>query len=121
METMSLTRSFTYSSYRDLVAELAAKNSTTGEPTPERIEATKLNAVRMKRIEKQVIVRKDLEELVKKIRSKWQWIVLAEAWCGDGAQNIPVIAKIASLNPNIELGIVLRDENPELMDRHLTN
>ena len=49
-------------------------------------------------------------------------MVLTEAWCGDSAQNLPVIAEIAKLNPEkIKLYIVLRDENPELMDKYLTN
>lgn len=112
---------FDYDSYRNFVISLAENKSTTGDQTPERIEATKLNAVRMNRIEKQVVIRKDLEELVRKVKSKWGWVILAEPWCGDGAQNIPVIEKISSLNPNIKLEIILRDENLEFMDKYLTN
>lgn len=112
---------FSYVEYRDLVVRLATNNSTTGEITPERIDATKLNAARMKRIERQVVLREDLKAIVQNVKSNWEWTVLAEAWCGDGAQNIPVIAKIASLNPRIKLTILLRDENPELMNLYLTN
>ena len=110
-----------YDGYRNLVEECAKNNSTSGEMLPERINATNLNAHRMRRIEKQVIIRDDLTQLVRNLKSKWEWVVLAETWCGDGAQNIPVIAKIALLNQNIKLQIVLRDENPELMNKHLTN
>jgi hypothetical protein len=49
------------------------------------------------------------------------WVMIVESWCGDAAQNLPIIAKLASLNPYIELMIILRDENPDIMDLHLTN
>ena len=111
-----------FPSYMALVAQCAANKCTTGEdPLPERIEATILNAQRMKRIDKQVVIDETIAEEVKSLKDKWNWVVLAESWCGDGAQNIPVIAKIASLSPNIDLKIVLRDENPELMQNYLTN
>ena len=47
--------------------------------------------------------------------------MISEAWCADGAQIVPVLAKIAQSNPLIDLKIVLRDENPELMNQYLTN
>lgn len=46
---------------------------------------------------------------------------MAETWCGDGAQNIPIIAKIAATSPNIKLTILFRDENPDIMNAYLTN
>lgn len=49
------------------------------------------------------------------------WTVLAEPWCGDGAQNIPVLAKIAAATDKIELKIILRDENPAIMEAFLTD
>jgi 1-aminocyclopropane-1-carboxylate deaminase/D-cysteine desulfhydrase-like pyridoxal-dependent ACC family enzyme len=49
------------------------------------------------------------------------WLLITEAWCGDGAQSIPHLAKLAALNSLISLKIVLRDEHPELMDAYLTN
>ena len=48
-------------------------------------------------------------------------MVITEDWCGDSAQNLPYIASIAELNNNIDLRIVLRDENPDIMDHYLTN
>lgn len=115
-------KSFSYSSYRDLVVRLSDTGNTTGyEQTAERIEATKLNAHRMKRIEKQARIREELVRQVKHIEQKWNWTIVAEAWCGDGAQNIPLIAAMASFSPNIDLKIILRDENPAIMDKHLTN
>lgn len=120
---MVLPKMFSYEEYKNLVIECSEKHITTGnEQSPERIEATKINAQRMKRIDKQVQLHEKIINLLKNSRNKWAWVVLAESWCGDGAQNIPIIAKIASLSPeNIELKIILRDENPEIMDACLTN
>ena len=48
-------------------------------------------------------------------------LVIAEDWCGDASSTIPVVAKLVSLVPALELRVILRDGNPELMNRYLTN
>lgn len=48
-------------------------------------------------------------------------LVIAEDWCGDASNTVPILAKLVSQAPGLELRVVLRDENPELMDRYLTN
>jgi len=48
-------------------------------------------------------------------------LAIAEDWCGDASNTVPVIAKLADLVPSLELRVILRDENSELMDRYLTN
>mgnify|MGYP001572785335 FL=1 len=123
LENLSKVNSpYSYDEYKELVIAHAQKGTTSGnDQLIERIEATKINAQRMTRIEKQVEIKKEISEAVSKITKNWKWIVIAESWCGDAAQNIPIIAKIASLSPNIKLKIVLRDKNLELMDAYLTN
>lgn len=48
-------------------------------------------------------------------------LVLAEDWCGDASNTIPVLARLADSAPGVELRILRRDEHPELMDQYLTN
>jgi len=48
-------------------------------------------------------------------------LVLAEDWCGDASNSIPVLAKLVEQVPGLELRVLRRDEHPELMDRYLTN
>ncbi len=48
-------------------------------------------------------------------------LVIAEDWCGDASSTVPVLARFAATTPGLELRVILRDENPELMDRYLTN
>ena len=51
----------------------------------------------------------------------WKLLIISEDWCGDASNTVPVIARLAETAPGVEVRIVKRDENPELMDRHLTN
>lgn len=48
-------------------------------------------------------------------------LVIAEDWCGDASNTVPIVAKLADMSPGLELRIILRDENPEVMDQYLTN
>ena len=112
---------YTYINYKNLVFDLAEKGSSTGEMTEEKIAATKINAQRIKRIDKQFELSNEVKRLLKLQKRDWLWIVLVESWCGDAAQNIPVIAKIAEQSSKIELKLILRDENLQIMDAYLTN
>ena len=82
---------------------------------------TKLNWSRMRRLDKQSKINTSLAKKVEAIEGKQVWLVLVEGWCGDVAQNLPVIQKMVELNPNIELRMIFRDENLDVMDAYLTN
>ena len=47
--------------------------------------------------------------------------MIAEGWCGDAAQILPMLHKIAEASNKIDLKIVFRDENEALMNNFLTN
>lgn len=51
---------------------------------------------------------------------KLRVIVLTEDWCGDAMMNIPILLHIAE-KTNMEVRMLLRDSNLELMDQYLTN
>lgn len=55
------------------------------------------------------------------VGGRWKLLVLAEDWCGDASNTVPVLARFAEDLPNFELRIIKRDENLEVMDRFLTN
>lgn len=84
-------------------------------------EYTKLNQSRINRLDKTQEIPEAVQEKIKSIDKKITWVVLTEGWCGDAAQSVPILNKLAELNPNIELKIVLRDTNIDLMDLFLTN
>ena len=50
----------------------------------------------------------------------WHLLVLSEDWCGDAVNTVPVVAKLAGRAPNTDLRVLGRDDNPDLMDAHLT-
>lgn len=47
-------------------------------------------------------------------------IVLTEDWCGDAMLNVPILLKIAD-KAAMDVRMLLRDQNLELMDQYLTN
>jgi hypothetical protein len=114
-------KAHTYQTYREMIDELLAENKTTGSiHTEVYLDYSRMNVTRMNRLDKTAKVSSELEKVIKSIASPQIWLVITEAWCGDAAQNIPFLVKLAALNPKIELRLILRDENPELMDEYLT-
>ena len=113
--------SLSYKEYIALIDELLAKGETTG---PNQSDALlhygKLNRRRMQRLGKTVELTASVKTAAREVKRKMIWLIITEGWCGDAAQNIPVIEKIASESVNIETRYVLRDENPELIDQFLS-
>ena len=54
------------------------------------------------------------------LERRWKLLVLSEDWCGDAVNTVPVAARLAELSGTMELRILARDQNPDLMDTHLT-
>lgn len=117
----SLKNSFSYPDYLNLLEDLVKYKSTTGEPNEDRVNFTALNFKRIQRLNKTIKLSPEQEDSFKNLRPQQTWLVILESWCADGAQTIPVLNKIAEASENISLKIVLRDEQPELMDNFLTN
>ena len=117
----SLPKATSYLEYRSLVAKLAEEGKSTG---PEQTEAlanyTQLNHRRMKRWDKTLKFGKEAITQISEVNQKINWLVLTESWCGDASPALPVMHKIAELNPNISLKVILRDEHIELINRFLT-
>lgn len=112
----------TYPKYRALVETLVEEGKSTGTTQSEALtQYSLLNNKRMQRLDKKGILNDAVIERVKGYNKPVEWIVLTESWCGDAAQVLPYVNKIASLNENIDLKIALRDEHLDLMDEHLTN
>lgn len=53
--------------------------------------------------------------------TKRKLLVIAEDWCGDASNTVPVLARFASQAPGLELRVIMRDRYPEVMDQYLTN
>lgn len=113
---MYLQKGITYGQYQQQMAEDLVNNADNKIK-----EYIHLNQHRMSRVEKTYTVSEALVQQVKNVTHKTYWLVLTEHWCGDAAQTLPALNKVAELsNGNIELKLVYRDENPELIDAYLT-
>lgn len=116
-----LDASMSFGEYEALFERLVDEGRTTGPRQSESLaNFTKLNWQRMKRLEKTIELDEVTAGAVRSNTRPQTWLIITEAWCGDAAQNIPIIEKIASESDNIETRYILRDENPELIDRFLT-
>lgn len=122
LTTERLASAMTYDQYRERVADLLASGQTTGTDHSEKLVAfTRLNDHRMGRIERTVKLSEETRHTLAQLDRQLLWVILAEAWCGDVAQNLPILAMMADATPNISLRILLRDENLDIMDAYLTN
>lgn len=118
----SLGNSINYTEYQRLMKKLVLNKSTTGnDKTENLINFTLLNEKRMSRWDKKLEVPEVIQNKIKAFNSPVTWLLITESWCGDAAHIVPVINKIAELNPMINLRIVLRDDNEALMNQFLTN
>jgi thioredoxin-like negative regulator of GroEL len=120
--TQSLLHSYSYLEYRNRVSDLLSQGMSSGnEQSPELTHYSGLNETRMNRLDKTIKILEENLDQLDSLERKYIWLVLAEGWCGDAAQLLPILNKIAEGSGNIELKIVFRDENEELMSHFLTN
>ena len=113
---------YSYPEFRALVGALAAEHRTSGpEQSPGLIRYTDQNQGHLDRAAMVPL----LPGLVKKLSNlpqAEQWLVLGEAWCGDTAHLLPVLASLAGQSGGcVTLHVVLRSDHPELMAAHQTN
>ncbi|MFT6960032.1 MAG: hypothetical protein ACJA17_001130 [Polaribacter sp.] len=118
----SLKKTISYLDYRTLVHNLLAEGKSTGQEQSEDLtKYSLLNDRRMERLDKKIKISYETIQEFQKIKQPQTWLVITEGWCGDAAQNLPVLNKIAATADHIDLKVVLRDENLALMDLFLTN
>lgn len=122
INTTILEQAMNYSAYMALTEQLVNEGRTSG---PNQSEAyvyyTKLNLQRMNRLNKTISIPTELSELIAQKAQHWTWLIITEPWCGDAAQCVPALEKLALCSSNIQTKYILRDENPEVMDAYLTN
>ena len=118
-----LATAYSYASYRQLVDAALAKGHTTGPQQSEALTAyTALNVQRMSRLDKTVKLLPELVAAASGLTASYIWLIITEGWCGDAAQLVPVIEAVAQASAgHLRTAYVLRDDNPDLIDRYLTN
>ncbi|MCB0765053.1 MAG: thioredoxin family protein [Flavobacteriales bacterium] len=114
-------RAMTHESYRALF-EVQVKDGTGSGPPGGGYGAdyTKLNLARTRRLERTLLLLPEVRVTMEAADAQ-TWLVLTEPWCGDSAQNLPVIVALAEHAPAITVRVLLRDAHLGVMDRYLTN
>ena len=99
---------YTYSEYRKMVDDEFAKGRTTGpNQVEDYLDYAKMNIHRMKRLDKTIELDNELVSKLKSIPWEANWLLLTEAWCGDAAQNVPILNKMAEASTKINLRLIL--------------
>jgi thioredoxin-like negative regulator of GroEL len=76
----------------------------------------------MLRLDKTIKITDTNKAKLNTLKQEYIWLVISEGWCGDAAQLLPIFHKMTlESNRKIEMKIILRDENEEVMHYFLTN
>jgi hypothetical protein len=122
LSTELINKALDYKTYKELIEGLLKEGKSTGpNQSAELLQYSELNLHRMNRVEKTTTLIEDLNTKLNLIKQPQIWLILAEGWCGDAAQTIPIFHLIEKQFPQIKIKLLLRDENVELMDLFLTN
>ncbi len=117
-----LLRGITYQTYFAQMQEIVVGINNGTNPEVAHAQYLPINLKRMQRLEKTVKLNNEILDAIQCIDTPINWLVLSEFWCGDAAQSMPLLNKVAEASEGkIKLRILFRDQNTELMANHLTN
>jgi hypothetical protein len=115
-----LAKGLPYQEYRQQMAQQLEYLQQDISRDPKMLEYLLLNQQRMRRVEKTFSLSGFLLSLLSQLPEKIHWLMITEPWCGDAAQSLPALAAMAEASAGkIDLRILYRDQNPELMDAFL--
>jgi len=119
----SLENAMNYPTYVEMVRRLFGRGETTGNKEFQTRFWMDLTAQSLEKIDSLLQFSNLKENTIKKIQSQDMplvWLAITQAWCINSAYILPVIYKMAELNSNITMKVVLRDEPPYIIDNFLT-
>ncbi|MSP85552.1 MAG: thioredoxin family protein [Flavobacteriaceae bacterium] len=118
----ALINSYSYSEYRQIISDLLVEGKSSGAIQSEDLKHySSLNVTRIDRLDKTIKISEDILLKLHSLKNEYIWILISEGWCGDAAQLLPIFNKMDKVSSKIEMKIIFRDENPELMNLFLTN
>ena len=101
--------------------EIEAHTPPDESPNPGQTRYSPLNWKRSERVEKTYKMSDEARSAMLAITTPQLWMVITEGWCGDSAQSFPIIHRLANVNPLVEIRVILRDENLDILDAYLTD
>lgn len=113
--------SFSYAEFRAYVTDALNTNPDKLNLSADYLPYATLNEARLHRLDKTLQVEPEVAQVMENLGKDYIWLVISESWCGDAAQSVPMLNKMAEITGKVELRLVFRDQNLELMDQYLTN
>ena len=77
------------------------------------------NQERFAENESRVVLDPETVRTFKSLPRRLRVLVLAEDWCGDVVANLPILGRLASEVPTLDVRVFYRDQNLDLMERWL--
>ena len=87
---------------------------------PEYLDIVEKNRDLWRGVWDRVRLPEDVLDDARRIPGGWHLVALSEDWCGDAVNTLPAIARLAD-EAGWDMRVMGRDDNPDLMDAHLTN
>lgn len=118
----ALEQALRYTAFRQM-ADQEAEAQLTEEHTQELAMQAYIrqNVQRMRRWDRTLTLSEAEQARLEALPAPIMLVVLAETWCGDVSQILPVVNKLAESVEQLSLHILLRDQHLEVMDAFLTN
>lgn len=112
-----------YNSYMDAFEKAVEVNSVLPEAEQiPKFQYYTLNLQRARRIYKTYKLTDDIVAALKALEKPLHWLIITEPWCGDSSQILSVLQRIGEESEGkLQLHLLYRDQNPELIDSFLTN
>jgi hypothetical protein len=119
----ALFNSHSYTEYRKMMSDLLRDERSTGnEQSAKLTNWSGLNQTRMSFLEKTIKIPEGIIQSLRSLKNEYIWLVITEGWSRDAAQVLPVFNEMARESKGkVDVKIVLRNENEELMGLFLTN
>lgn len=77
------------------------------------------NRERLEAAERNLSIAPDQLAAFKNLPESVNVLAIAEDWCGDVIANLPIVARLAQESGKLNLRILLRDQNLDVMDQYL--
>lgn len=91
-----------------------------GATIAELLARPKANGAMWDAVYKRAALSDDAKARASRLDGSWHMLVVTEDWCGDSVSILPYIARLGECCANIDMRIVDRDSNRDIMDAHLT-
>lgn len=102
------------------VSRLDPARFAAGQTFEELLAREKANSDLWNAVYKRAQIHDDAKERVEALTHRFHLLALNEDWCGDSVNILPYVARLAEATGLIELRILGRDANRDIMDAHLT-